>query len=604
MSDDLLNHYNRELGALRRLAAEFARAHPNVAGRLRLSENAVEDPHVSRLLEGAALLNARIRQKIDDEFPELTDALLDHLYPHYLAPIPSMAIVELSCQKDLAGSFTVPAHTEIETEPVKGETCRFATTQNVKLWPVAIEDARLLSRPLIAPESRTTGSAVAALRLTLRCRAPDQSFANLGIDSLRFFLRGPASITHPLYELMGASTVALAVAESADDPNALFLRPEALYKAGFGSDEGVLPTPARAAVGYRLLTEYFVFPEKFLFFEVGGLRPKTARLGSTLQLYLFFYRGRPELEKLVGTGCFGINCVPIVNLFPQRAEPIRLTRTQSEYRVVPDVRRPEALEVYSIERVTATSPDGETMTYRPFYSVSHAAGAPTESHFWYAARRPNAAGGPALESYLTLVDLDLDPQQPANGVLSGDTQCTNRDLPARLPFGGGHPILRLVKPLAAVTAVTAVTAPTATLRLPNREQGRWRLVSHLLLNHLSVTGGGQGADALKEMLRLYDYRDSPDTRAVIDAIAGIRSQQRTARVPGERGAVCRGIDIDMLLEDTAGAESGIYLLTAVLERVFALQATINSFTRLSASVRGKPEVTYRWPARAGDRPLL
>jgi type VI secretion system protein ImpG len=106
------------------------------------------------------------------------------------------------------------------------------------------------------------------------------------------------------------------------------------------------------------------------------------------------------------------------------------------------------------------------------------------------------------------------------------------------------------------------------------------------------------------MLRLYDYRDSPDTRAVIDAIAGIRSQQRTARVPGERGAVCRGIDIDMLLEDTAGAESGIYLLTAVLERVFALQATINSFTRLSASVRGKPEVTYRWPARAGDRPLL
>jgi type VI secretion system protein ImpG len=244
------------------------------------------------------------------------------------------------------------------------------------------------------------------------------------------------------------------------------------------------------------------------------------------------------------------------------------------------------------------------MTYRPFYSVSHAAGAPTESHFWYAARRPNAAGGPALESYLTLVDLDLDPQQPANWVLSVDTQCTNRDLPARLPFGGGHPILRLVKPLAAVTAVTAVTAPTATLRLPNREQGRWRLVSHLLLNHLSVTGGGQGADALKEMLRLYDYRDSPDTRAVIDAIAGIRSQQRTARVPGERGAVCRGIDIDMLLEDTAGAESGIYLLTAVLERVFALQATINSFTRLSASVRGKPEVTYRWPARAGDRPLL
>ena len=604
MSDDLLNHYNRELGALRRLAAEFARAHPTVAGRLRLSESAVEDPHVSRLLEGAALLNARIRQKIEDEFPELTDALLDHLYPHYLAPIPSMAIVELSCQKDLAGSFTVPAQTEIETEPVKSEPCRFTTTQSVKLWPVTLEDARLLSRPLVAPESRATGNAVAALRLQLRCRAPEQTFAALGLDSLRFYLRGPASITHPLYELMGASLVAVAVAESASDPEALFLRPEVLYRPGFAADEGVLPTPARAAVGYRLLTEFFVFPEKFLCFEVGGLRPKTARLGSTLQLYLFFSRSRPELEKLVDVGSFGLNCVPVVNLFPQRAEPIRLTRTQPEYRVVPDVRRPDALEVYSIERVTATSPDGESMTYRPFYSVSHAASAPAKSHFWYAARRPGTAGGSALESYLTLVDLDLDPQQPANWVLSIDTYCTNRDLPARLPFGGGHPVLKLVKPLGAVTSVTAVTAPTTTLRLPNREQGRWRLVSHLLLNHLSVTGGAPGADALKEMLRLYDYRDSPDTRAVIDAIASIRSQQRTARVPGERGAICRGIDIEMLLEDSVGPESGIYLLTAVLERVFALQAAINSFTRLSASVRGKPEVTYRWPARAGDRPLL
>jgi type VI secretion system protein ImpG len=604
--DDLLIHYNRELGALRRLSAEFARAHPKVAARLRLSADSIEDPHVSRLLEGVALLNARTRQKLDDEFPELTDAILEQLYPHYLAPVPAMAIVQLGCQKDLPSSFTVPAGTEIDAEPVAGESCRFSTAQPATLWPIAITDASLTGRPLVAPQTARAAGAVAVLRLSLRCLAPDKTFTKLGIDAVRFFLRGPPTVTSPLYELIYNNTLAVALADSATDAKAVILGSEAVTPVGFERDQGMLPYSARSAPGYRLLTEFFAFPEKFLFFEITGLSAKTLiESGSTLDLFIYLNRSSTELERIVSAESFAVNCVPIVNLFRQRAEPIRLTQTQVEYRVVPDVRRPQALEIYSIDDVTATSPNGETQTYLPFYSVRHAGALRGELRYWQAVRRPAEEKEPALECHLSLVDLDLDPHLPANWVVSVETTCTNRNLPARLPFGGGHPYLSLTNPLAAVTSVTAMTAPSAPLRLPNRQQGRWRLISHLLLNHLSIVGGADGAEALKEMLRLYDFRDSPETRALIDGIVSISAEQRTARAPGGGiGALCRGIEIVLTLEERAIAESGAFLLAAVLERVLALQATINSFTRLSVAVKGRPGYLRRWPPRAGDKPLL
>src|SRR3984885_6934806 len=121
MSESLLPYYNRELAAIRSLAAEFALAHPKVAGRLRLSPDSVDDPHVARLLEGVAFLGARVQHRLDDEFPELTDALLGVLYPHYLAPIPSVAITRFAADPGLEGAAHLPSGLAIETEPVGGE---------------------------------------------------------------------------------------------------------------------------------------------------------------------------------------------------------------------------------------------------------------------------------------------------------------------------------------------------------------------------------------------------------------------------------------------------------------------------------------------------
>src|SRR4051794_25248909 len=117
MSDALLPYYNRELDAIKHLAAEFADAHPKVAARLRLSADGADDPHVARLLEGVAFLAARVHHRLDDDFPELTDALLGLLYPHYLAPVPSCMVAQLRCQPDLQTPTHLPPGLAFDTEP-------------------------------------------------------------------------------------------------------------------------------------------------------------------------------------------------------------------------------------------------------------------------------------------------------------------------------------------------------------------------------------------------------------------------------------------------------------------------------------------------------
>ena len=207
MSDTLLPYYERELNAIKRIAGEFAEAHPKIASRLRLSADGVDDPHVSRLLEGTAFLAARVHHRLDDEFPELTDALLNLLYPHYLAPIPSCMVVQLDANGDLANPTRLAPGIAFDTEPVHGEPLRYQSTAPVTLWPIEIEAVRLSGLPIVAPPNPEAAGAMAVLRITLKCGSSDGTFNQLGVDQLRFFLRGPSNQTLPLYELLCAHAI-------------------------------------------------------------------------------------------------------------------------------------------------------------------------------------------------------------------------------------------------------------------------------------------------------------------------------------------------------------------------------------------------------------
>ena len=273
--------------------------------------------------------------------------------------------------------------------------------------------------------------------------------------------------------------------------------------------------------------------------------------------------------------------------------------------MVPDARRPGVTEVYAVDSVAATAPDGTETPFMPFYSVKHAAAARSQRTFWHPTRRVAGDRDPGTEVFLSLVDLDFNPSVPADTVLSVETTCLNRDLPARLPYGGGHPHLQLVDPAQGVASLHCVTAPTPTVRPPMRNRALWRLISHLSLNHLSISHDESGAETLREILKLYDFRDSSETRAAVDSILDISSRRGTARAPSaDMGAFCRGLDVEVTFDEQRFASSGLYLLAAVLERFLALYGSINSFTRLTVKLHGRPGILRRWPPRAGDQELL
>lgn len=553
-----------------------------------------------------------MRHKLEDEFPELTDALLGILYPHYLLPFPSCSIVQFAGLPSATAPYRVPAGSALDTEPVSGERCRFRTCYPVTLHPITLDQVRLSGLPLQAPVNRAARGAVASLRIALRCLAADASFAQLGPDTIRFFLRGTPSISLPLHELVLNHTVSVAVADGPNDPNPVVLPADAVREVGFARDEALLPWPARSFAGYRLLTEYFAFPEKFLFFDVTGLDAKALISGGNrMEIFLYLDRAMPELERTVSADALALGCTPVVNLFPHRCDPLPLDGTATELRVVADARRPRALEVWSVEKVRESRPSGQPRPWLPFYRLAADAGLPggaergeAEAPRWHPVRRPAAAPLSGTELFLAFAESGFDPELPADGTLSIDAICFNRDLPASLPFGGGRPRLTAVEGLGGVSSMACLTAPTPTLRPRLAAQGAWKLVSHLALNHLSVTGGEAGAAALREILRLYDLRELAETRAVIEGVVSVTAQEGAARAPGRRpGAFVRGLDVRVDLDPRAFAAGG-FLFASVLERFLALHASINSFVRTTAAFSGRPGAIRTWPPRAGELPLL
>jgi type VI secretion system protein ImpG len=611
MSDELLTYYNRELSFIRRMGARFAKDHPKIAGRLRLSEEGLsEDPHVERLIEAFAYLNARTRHKLEDDFPELTESLLSVLYPHYQAPIPSLAIIQFELdpdQKELTTGHTIPRHTQLETESIQGEPCRFRTCYPVTLWPIFVQSASLSKPPFVAPLTPSSSAADAILRLSLGCQG--LSFSQMSIPTIRFFLKGQPQYIYRLYELILNNTIEVALANSPDDLTPVVLGPDCLCPVGFALEEGLLPYSPRSFVGYRLLTEYFAFADKFLFIDLAGLTPRILdHIGSQLEIFFYLNCTIADLDKNL-SDVFRLGCTPIVNLYEQRAEPIQLTQTEFEYRVVPDARRPLSHEIYSIEHTVASAPDGRHVEYRPFFSVKHARPEDSAQAFWYqtrkAAEHTRGDVDHGTEIYLSLVDLGFQPKAPADWTLNVETICCSRDLPHRLPFGGDQPHLQLSKGDGLVSRIACLTPPTRTLRPAQRHGSLWRLISHLSLNHLSLVDNDDKAEALREIVKLYDFTDNPETHKIIDSILGVSSKRVVGRLQNAAmDGFCRGVEVTVRFNEEGFSGNGLFLFASVLERFLALYCSINSFTRMIAVIQGREGRLRQWPARVGEKILI
>lgn len=612
MKEDLKPYYENELSFIRNLGKEFAATYDKIAGRLALEPGKCEDPHVERLIEAFALIAGRIHHKIDQEFPEITESLLSILYPHYLRPIPSMSIAQFCLDPDQAAltkGHRIDKDTPLYTRPIagKGAPCVFRTCYPVTLWPLEITAASALPAAGVSGAPET---AIALIRLDLKCLSGARLSA-LDLSRLRFYLNAESHVAHLLYEILFNNVISAVIRSTTPHSVSLTLPADTIQAVGFGKEEGMLPYPDRSFIGYRILQEYFSFPGKYFFFDLTGFekldKSLLARVGETFQILLYVspFERRERLrylEQNVNRDTFQLGCCPIVNLFERLAEPVRITQIATEYRIVPDVHRQLATEVYSVDEVASVVPDSEkAQVYEPFYSLRHAYEGSAEQAYWYASRRSSEKKGDrGTEVYLTLVNPQFSPARPSVETLSVRVTCTNRDLAGQLPFTKEFGELSLE---GAMVRARCLLSPTKTVRLPLREGLQWRLISHLALNYLSLVQGGR--DALQEILKLYDVAEDPTTRRQIAGIVGLSSQQHISRLVSRHGIVfVQGQRVDLEFDEDEFVGTGVFLFASVLDRFLGLYTALNSFTQLTVRTRQRKGVLKQWPPRSGEQILL
>ena len=612
MRDELLEYYENELSFLRQMGAEFAEKHPKIAARLQLDATRCDDPHVERLIEAFAFLAARVHLKIDDEFPQISEGLLSVLYPHFLRPVPSMSVVEFSLdpeQGKLTTGLNIPRGTVLYSRPVEGVPCKFRTGYDVTLWPFEVAEARWVSMEKLDPPYRAP-EAVAALRLDIKCFS-DITFDKLEIQSLRFYLNGEGDIVHTLYELLCNNCSQIVMRDPANSRvPAVTIPARQLRPMGFSESESMLPYPKRSFVGYRLLQEYFSLPEKFFFFELQGFDrlAKAAPGGRAELLFLIspfeLEHRRQRLEVSVNSKTVRLGCSPVINLFPQTAEPILLSQRRSEYPVVPDARRRSSTEIFSVDDVLSSDPQTHEIThYEPFYSYRHRSSREKIQTFWHATRRLSTRkSDEGTEVYLQLVNLSTQIALPDVETVTVRCTCTNRDILARLPFGNEAGDFE-VEGVGSIKRAVALRKPTPTIRPPIGRNALWRLISHLALNYLSIVE--EGKEAFQEILRLYNFSESVHLEKQVTGIVRLESGRHFSRIVSENGiSFARGTRVQIEFDEDEFVGGGVFLYAAVIEHFLALYTSLNSFSQLVAKTRQRKAVLKEWAPRAGQAILM
>ena len=604
--EQLLPYYERELGLFRQYTREFSSRFPRAAGRLLIAGDSCEDPHVERLIQSFALLTARIAKRLDDSYPQFTESLLETLYPHYLRPFPSCSIARISPGAAQAGGqvTAIPRGTVLRSQPVQGVACKFTSSYDVTVAPLAI--AQLRFSPIIdaPPGLRLADGASALLSIVFASTSEQFDLRDTGLQALRVFADGEASLRAALLDALFLRSAGAYIAL---DRQASWLAVDGalLQPAGYTDDEALIPCSPRSHPAQRLLTEYFAFPDKFHFFDIAwplraALLPQDCQQ-FTLHLPLKNLRSDShEARLLAGASAANLllGCTPVVNLFARAGVPIRLTHTEPDYALLADGTHAFAYDIYNIDAVTMVRKDeaGERLTsFLPLYDARSG----DAGHYWLARRDESvAAVSPGHEMRLTLIDPQFSPDSAAFATVSTQLLCSNRDLPGQLHAGlpGGD---LQAEEVPDGMPIRFLRKPTASHRFDAGNDAHWRLIAQLSLNYSGLTQAGLAR--FQKMLSLHDLPRSPASRRLIDGIASLEhgsTRDWVATVPFP--TLMPGIAIRLGLNEQALVGSSLHVFAQVLQRYFAMNSQLNCFSRLSLVSQRSGEELVRCPARYAD----
>lgn len=624
MDPRLLRYYNEELRHLREMGAEFAQAFPKIASRLGMEGLEVTDPYVERLLEGFAFLAGRIQLKIDAEFPRFTQRLLEIVYPQFLAPTPAMLVAQVHPElgdPSLAQGIKLPRGSVLLGQPGKaGATaCEFRTAHELTMWPLELTQVEYFSHaadlPMASvPEWRKYRS---GLRMRIRTTA-GLDFAQIALNDLRLHCTGVDDVAYRLHELVCGSPMGVLVLPTRR-PAAWHetLEGDCIEPAGFADDEALLPQTLHGFEGYRLLQEYFAFPQRFLFFDLCGIGEALRRNGGNeVDIVILFNRPDNALLQAVDVSCMALHAVPAINLLDKRCDRIHVSTDSADFHVVPDRTKPMDYEVHSLTEVLGygTGVNSE-WRFLPFYNAFHTEDR-NHAAYYSLQREPRLLSqhqqreGPrtsyiGTEVYLSVVDAHEAPFPAELRQLGVRALCTNRDLPVLMPVGApkGDLTLTQTAPVKMIQVIKGPSRPISAMRESNLS---WKLINQLSLNHLSLTDTDeeQGAAALRQILRLYAQTGDAGAQRQVDGVRSVVMKPVVRRLPMP-GPITfgRGVELKVEVDDLSFEGASAFLLGCVLERFVARHVSINGFTQMRLHSVGRGDILVGRP-RSGVRPIL
>ena len=606
--EKLLPYFEQELSRLRRASAEFAGRYPKLAGSLQMHGETCADPHVERLLQACAFLNARIAKSLDDNYAGFTEPLLGMLYPHHLRPMPacSIARIDYSDAKPnaIGGVSVLPRGTAMKAVAQGAVSCGFRTVYDATVVPVAIR-AAWFEPHIQAPSTMALpAGAGAALCLTIESIGATRGLALQGVDTLRVFIDAEPTLRAPLRDALFMRSACACV--EADGRWRMLATPP-IAPVGFAAGEALLPVATSEHGAYRLLSEYFAFPEKFAFFDIDLAALVAAAPDDctrvTLRLALTGAGpGTPAANTLraLTAAHLLLGCTPIINLFAQAATPIRVVRARSSYPLLPDAMPASDCEIYSIDSVQLVrkaQQGGGVTDFAPYHSLRDGgAGAVGAGHYWLASRE-DMGRSTSHDVSLNLVAHDRTPLRLEDGTVPVQLTCTNRNVPHGLQYGRPGGDLRAVT-AAASFPIRMLRRPTISYQKASHDDSHWGLIAHLAPNHRTLTQ--TGLPALAATLKLYARRDDAVAARQIDAITGLSHRPSTGWLrQGSDSAYLRGIEVTVTLDEAAFADIGMHAFAQILDHLFGLNVHVNSYTQLVVVSHASGKEVLRCSPRSG-----
>ena len=591
--DDLFAFYKHELNSLSQQLKEFGEKYPELASNVSL----VENPHVSRLIQAFSILHAKLNLVLEESFVQFTSSLFDILYPHYNTPLPSFTILALEPPQKLKEPFLLPKG-KLLTMESNNNICTFQVCYNTEILPLEVIQASCSNT--VDKDLVSSGASTVKSILTIHLSSLKEADSSK-IEKIRFFIKGLNDTDYLIYKNIINNVVSIKISELNDTSSVQEISKDAIKEVGFAGNENILPSNDTSFIGYKLITEFFAFTQKFLFFD---LDLSSINLTNYKEWQICFYLDNEELESLVTKDNFLLNVTPIVNLFPLESDPIKVVGGKAEYQIIMDNKNLTHNKIYSLEKVKIIMGDQEKVGAHLFnfdynkYSVR-------KDIFWYLTKRQSITSSSLdKELYISLVDKDIILNTNENDkYFYINAYCFNGNLPFNT-YLENNSGFKFIDNTIAVTKVKPLSRPSKAHRLCENNDQRWNVIAHLSLNHFSLITGNNGKEIFKEMLAIYNAGNLSINKLLIDNIIDVKVTEKVARIKiGKAYQFCKGNLVEIYFNLSQLTQGLLYLFLRVLEEFFAMYCSINSFVQLLGKTK-EENILYCGHPRNGTKCLI